>query len=51
MVDQLEEQIGKLTQDKAVLEKRMEKLETARIEMQRPVQQEVKRQRGNDMEL
>lgn len=51
MVDQSEEQIGKLTQEKAVLEKRMEKLEVARIEMQRPAQQEVKRQRGNDMEL
>lgn len=51
MVDQSEEQIGKLTQEKAVLEKRMEKLEAARVEMQRPEQQEVKRQRGNDMEL
>lgn len=53
MVDQSTEEIGKLTQDKAVLEKRMEKLETARIEMQRPEQEqpEVKRHRSNDMEL
>lgn len=51
MVDQSEEQIGKLTQEKAVLEKRMEKLEVARIEMQRPAQQEVKCHRSSDIEL
>ncbi len=51
MVDQLEEQIGKLTQEKAVLEKRMEKLEAARIEMQRPEQQEVRRHKGDEMEI